>query len=256
MGIVGTKISQLTETTDLQSSDHFIIERGGIANPKVSYSTLVSELKTDMGLTSTDSPVFGTVKLSTLSDGRVPYHAGDSVGLVDGPITTDGTNIAVSGTVTATTAKLTNLTDGKVPYHVNDTTGLADTNVAYDSGTGNWNFGGSVGVKTSPSSTLHSGGSTALSCTTITSSTTAADYSTYFLDASSGEVILTLPSAPSCPGRIYNIVRAQAYPSAYNCIVACQSGQTINGESSVALNNNYDRITVQSNGSNWIIVGT
>lgn len=98
-------------------------------------------------------------------------------------------------------------------------------------------------------------GALTTSYTTITSSTTAGTYNTYFIDASSGEVILTLPSASTCAGRIYNIVRVQTYPSAYNCIIACQSGQTINGMSSISLDNNYDRVTVQSNGSNWIIIG-
>jgi|GEM_PF-4416305 len=93
------------------------------------------------------------------------------------------------------------------------------------------------------------------SCTTISSSGTAGDYTSYFLNASSGEVILTLPSAVTYPGRIYHIVRVQTYPSAYNCSVATTSNQTINGEQSLALENNYDRVTVQSDGSNWIIIG-
>ena len=94
-----------------------------------------------------------------------------------------------------------------------------------------------------------------LGYTTITSSGTAGNYTTYFLNASSGEVILTLPAAATYAGRIYHIVRVQTYPSAYNCIVACQSGEYINGEASLALENNYDRVTAQSNGTGWIILG-
>lgn len=90
--------------------------------------------------------------------------------------------------------------------------------------------------------------------TAITSSGTAGNYTTYFLNASSGEVILTLPAAATYAGRIYHIVRVQTYPSAYNCIVACQSGEYINGEASLALENNYDRVTAQSNGTGWIIL--
>ena len=98
-------------------------------------------------------------------------------------------------------------------------------------------------------------GPAALGYSTITSSGTAAEYTTYFLDATSGEVILTLPAAATYAKRIYHIVRVQAAPSAYNCIVACQSGEYINGVGSAALENNYDRITVQSNGTGWIIIG-
>lgn len=117
--------------------------------------------------------------------------------------------------------------------------------------------GGTINNATIGSSTASTGKFTIVSLgyTTITSSATAGDYSTYFIDASSGNVTLTLPSALSYTGRIYNIVRVQTYPSAYNAVVACQSGQYINGESSLALENNYDRVQVQSNGSNWIIIG-
>jgi len=113
-----------------------------------------------------------------------------------------------------------------------------------------------VGIgTTSPTSPLHGAGATSLGYTTITSSGTAGNYTTYFLNASSGEVILTLPAAATYAGRIYHIVRVQTYPSAYNCIVACQSGEYINGEASLALENNYDRVTAQSNGTGWIILG-
>lgn len=35
------------------------------------------------------SPIFATLKLSNLSDGKIPYHDSDGVGLVDGPTKTD-----------------------------------------------------------------------------------------------------------------------------------------------------------------------
>ncbi len=48
-----------------------------------------------VGLTITDSPVFATVKLSNLTDGYVPKHTSDAVGLENSPIYTDGTNIGI-----------------------------------------------------------------------------------------------------------------------------------------------------------------
>jgi len=47
------------------------------------------------GLTTSDSPAFGTVKLSGLTDGYIPKHTSDAVGLVDSPIYTDGTCISI-----------------------------------------------------------------------------------------------------------------------------------------------------------------
>jgi hypothetical protein len=45
------------------------------------------------GLTISDSPVFVTAKLSGLTDGYLPYHISDMVGLGNSPIFTDGINI-------------------------------------------------------------------------------------------------------------------------------------------------------------------
>lgn len=97
------------------------------------------------------------------------------------------------------------------------------------------------------------------SCTKITSSATLGNYETYLLDASNGEIVATLPSAVTNHGRIYHIVRFQTYPSAYNCIIACQSGETINGMPSIALNENYDRVQLlafnDSGTGKWVIIG-
>jgi hypothetical protein len=43
------------------------------------------------GLTTASSPVFVTVKLSALTDGRVPYHIADATGLADSSIRVDST---------------------------------------------------------------------------------------------------------------------------------------------------------------------
>lgn len=40
----------------------------------------------DQDLNTDDSPAFVTVKLSGLSDGRIPYHVNDATGLADGPL--------------------------------------------------------------------------------------------------------------------------------------------------------------------------
>ena len=93
-----------------------------------------------------------------------------------------------------------------------------------------------------------------LSVTTITSSTTAADYATYIINAQSGNVTLTLPSAATYISRRYTIMRMDTYQhsSSYKAIIASAAGEKINGVGIVNLAN-FDSITVQSNGSNWII---
>ena len=44
---------------------------------------------------SSDSPSFATIKLSNLTDGYIPKHTSDAVGLANSPIYTDGTNVGV-----------------------------------------------------------------------------------------------------------------------------------------------------------------
>lgn len=48
-----------------------------------------TEARVVLGLAVGDSPVFVTVKLSGLADGKIPYHFDDATGLADGPIKTD-----------------------------------------------------------------------------------------------------------------------------------------------------------------------
>ncbi len=56
------------------------------------------------GLTTASSPTFVTVKLSSLTDGYVPYHIADATGLANSPISTDGTNIGLGVTADASTS--------------------------------------------------------------------------------------------------------------------------------------------------------
>ena len=91
-----------------------------------------AQVRTILGLATTDSPAFVTTKLTGLSDGYLPYHVNDATGLADSPLLTDGTNVGLVGTIGATTAILVNLADGKIPYHVSDAAGLADGPVKAD----------------------------------------------------------------------------------------------------------------------------
>jgi hypothetical protein len=72
-------------------------------------------------------------------------------------------------------------------------------------------------------------------------------------DATSAAFSLTLPTAVNCAGREYIIKKIDA--SANAVTVATTSSQTIDGSTTYALSTQWKYVSVQSNGSNWIIVG-
>jgi len=185
----GVKISQLTETTSPQTTDEFVVQRGGVANYRL-------KLK-NIPLTSID---------------------------------------------------VTGLTKNK-PLQVNS--GGTAVESASDTGSGE------IVRATSPTiSSPTISGNYNLSVSTITSSTTAGNYATYIINANSGDVTLTLPSAATYTSRRYTIMRIDTYQhsSKYKAMVVAASGETINGMGLVNLAN-FDSITVQSNGTNWVIIG-
>ena len=95
-------------------------------------------------------------------------------------------------------------------------------------------------------------GATNLSYVTITSSAPAGNYTTYFVNCASGDVVLTLPSASTRPRRIYNIMRVANSP--YNCIISPASGEKIGTENTISLDMAGQGITIQSDSSKWNII--
>lgn len=78
-----------------------------------------TEIRTLLGLATTDSPVFVTAKLSGLSNGKIPYHVDDATGLADGPTKTDVDSAvsaahARSHSITGTSDHTSTATAGKV----------------------------------------------------------------------------------------------------------------------------------------------
>lgn len=71
------------------------------------------------------------------------------------------------------------------------------------------------------------------------------------VDASSGQVTLTLPSAATTSARQYMIKKKDS--SSNNVVVAASGSQTIDGQASVSVNTQYEALTVVSDGSNWFI---
>lgn len=90
------------------------------------------------------SPSFSTVKLTGLTDGFVPYHVADATGLANGPVYTDGTNIAIGDTPATILSAFTAAaaTGGNNLYIGNDTATGTNTGVVVTmTGAGDANYG-------------------------------------------------------------------------------------------------------------------
>lgn len=109
---------------------------------------------------------------------------------------------------------------------------------------------GFVGIGlTTPTSTLHLNGSfaTPYLARTTTTSVAATDGT---INCTSGTFNVTLPTAVGITGRQYTIKNS----GTGSITVATTSAQTIDGTTTQVLSIQYQSITVQSNGANWIIL--
>ena len=149
--------------------------------------------------------------------------------------TTGGSNILIGKNVVASAAGAgSELNIGNVIYG----TGMYGT--------------GAIGINTgaAPNSSLQVTGSVSKSYVAKTGAytLTATDYT---VDCTSGTYAITLPTAASITGRIYNIKNSGTGVITMNTT----SSQTIDGGASGTITlNQYDNLQVQSNGTNWIII--
>lgn len=77
--------------------------------------------------------------------------------------------------------------------------------------------------------------------------------STLLCNALGGAITITLPSAASIPGRLLTIKKTDS--SIYSITVDANSTETIDGELTVSISYQYESVTIQSDGSNWHIIG-
>jgi hypothetical protein len=93
---------------------------------------------------------------------------------------------------------------------------------------------------------------------TFTTSTKTSNYTiagtdvVVFADATSGNVTITLPTASSNSGYRFYIKRIDG--SANSCSLSRSGSDTIDGQTSVTLAQQYTSVTVISNGSAWYII--
>tara|TARA_R100000995_G_C3484654_1_gene126463 strand:+ start:9390 stop:12782 length:3393 start_codon:yes stop_codon:yes gene_type:complete len=111
-----------------------------------------------------------------------------------------------------------------------------------------------VGIGTnSPTSTLSVNGSAEMKLvTTSSASYTAGDEVTIYADTTSNNVTVNLPTASGIDGRIY-VVKKKV--QANKIIIDANSSETIDGSTTQELFDQYDWITIQSDGTSWIIIG-
>lgn len=125
------------------------------------------------------SPVFVTVKLSSLTDGYIPYHVADATGLADSVIFQSGTEISIGGT--STTEKLTVIGNITIQDSLTDDTVKSSKlfSSQYDSGAEPEGFSG-IGLYSTISTNeiLIGGGSAAVNAATSIGFYTAANVST------------------------------------------------------------------------------
>ena len=81
-------------------------------------------------------------------------------------------------------------------------------------------------------------------------STYTASPDDYTIDCTSGTFNVTLPTASSIRGRIFKVKNS----GVGTITVDTTGGQTIDGASTKVLSTQYQVITVQSTGANWIVL--
>lgn len=87
----------------------------------------------------------------------------------------------------------------------------------------------------------------------------SADYAATLLDrtlavsANAGPCTITLPSAASAPGKQFTVKKTDS--SGNSITVQPTVSQTIDGAVNFALTNQWQYITIQSDGANWLIIG-
>jgi len=114
---------------------------------------------------------------------------------------------------------------------------------------------GNLGLGTAtPNSTLHTNGSFSTAVASVSSNTTLTDaHSLVLVNAGSSDRIISLPTAVGITGRIYTIKKTDN--GSKKVTVVGRTSETIDGAASFSLNLQWNFVAIQSDGSNWMIIG-
>ena len=255
-GIKESTINKYDNTTTAGTTPVTLPSTDVVSRNYKADGTLVNQFEVTGAASSTDNAV-------TRFDGTGGKTVQNSLLIVDDSGNTSTTGMLAVGTSTATkpitvqaAASNQNVlqiknNSGTDKWHIVNTSGtdleVVETNVA-----GNrlrMLAGGNLGVNKAPSSLLDVNGPIALAyaAKTTTYSILATDST---IDCTSGTFTVTLPGAAGCANRIYSIKNT----GAGTITLATTSSQTIDGATTKTLGSQYAALTVQSNGSNWIIL--
>jgi len=89
---------------------------------------------------------------------------------------------------------------------------------------------------------------------TTSSNLTTSGQTTVFADVSAGTLTVTLSSSDAQDGRKVRVMDKAGNASNNTITVNTESSETINGQPDAVINNNFEAVTFQSDGSNWFIV--
>jgi len=213
----------------------------------------VTNVATGTGLTGGPITSTGTISLANTAVTAGSYGNATTVGsfTVDaqGRITA-ASNVTISGgTVTSITAGSglsggTITTSGTISLTNNSAT-LGNATITLGSTTT------SVGNLTVTNVTI-TGAAFAYVAKTAGYTVTATDY-TVAANASTGALSITLPTSVGITGKVYVVKKMDS--TANVVTVATTLSQTIDGATTRALSLQYDAISVQADGANWIVIG-
>ena len=77
-------------------------------------------------------------------------------------------------------------------------------------------------------------------------------YFTVLVDASGGNRVITLPAAAGVTGIVYNIKKTDS--SINTVTIDGNAAETIDGKTTKVITTQYENVTIQSNGANWVIL--
>lgn len=218
------------------SGNNFVIDGNGYSNTGLIISNK-AQLKLDAGITGDTNIYFG----------------GGSYATAGTPLTVDKAWTMYTWAWNGSNGYT--LATGSSMYQIQNSTTNGDASIHWQNNAAadvlvmnllNKYVGASVAA---PHSTLHSGGSFATSYVAKTGTYSITDTDST-IDCTSGTFTVTLPTAASIAGRQYTIKNSGTGV----ITIATTSAQTIDGASNATLSTQYSSLTVQSNGSNWILI--
>ena len=126
----------------------------------------------------------------------------------------------------------------------------ASTNIVCDGNTYTQSVDPDVGRINNPTMLFKQGVQNNLNVTATT--TLVFNNDTVLCDATAGAITINLPSAASCPGKIYRIGKKDVSVNAVTIDPA--AAQTIDGAATLAISTQYQIATIISDGANWVTI--